>query len=60
MIEVQGIRIGMLKKDYVVLLHSDGGSRVLPMGLIPRRHSLIVSYILLGVSAIIGLVLHLH
>ncbi|MBI2869606.1 MAG: prenyltransferase [Chloroflexi bacterium] len=35
-----------------------GGSRVLPLGLVPRHHSIIAAYILLGVSGAIGFLLH--
>ncbi len=34
-----------------------GGSRVLPMGLLPRRYSLIAAYVCLAIAVIIGLVL---
>ena len=37
-----------------------GGSRVLPMGLIPRRQSIIAAYIYLSIAVIIGLILHFH
>lgn len=37
-----------------------GGSRVLPMGLIPRRQALIAAYILLLLAGIIGLLLHFY
>jgi len=37
-----------------------GGSRVLPMGLIPRRHVLPVAYGFLFITAIIGLLLHFY
>jgi len=35
-----------------------GGSRVLPMGLIPRHHSLIAAHVCLLIAVIIGLLLH--
>ncbi len=35
-----------------------GGSRILPMGLIPRRHALTAAYILTGIAAGIGLWLY--
>ena len=35
-----------------------GGSRVLPMGLIPRRHSLIAAHVCLLIAVIIGLLLY--
>jgi len=37
-----------------------GGSRVLPMGLIPRHQSLIAAYVCLSVAAIIGLLLYFY
>ncbi len=37
-----------------------GGSRVLPMGLIPRRHSIIAAYIYLVIAVVIGLILHFY
>ncbi len=37
-----------------------GGSRVLPMGLIPRRYSIIAAYICLGVAAVIGILLQFY
>ena len=37
-----------------------GGSRVLPMGLVSRRHSLIAAYVLLFLTGIIGLVLQFY
>jgi 1,4-dihydroxy-2-naphthoate octaprenyltransferase len=37
-----------------------GGSRVLPMGLIPRHHSIIAAYIFLAIAVIIGLILHFY
>lgn len=37
-----------------------GGSRVLPMGLIPRRHSIIVAHVFLFIAVVIGLVLHFY
>jgi 1,4-dihydroxy-2-naphthoate octaprenyltransferase len=37
-----------------------GGSRVLPMGLIPRRHSLIAAYVCLAVAVVIGLWLYFY
>ena len=35
-----------------------GGSRVLPMGLIPRRQSIIAAYVFLAIAIILGLLLH--
>ena len=37
-----------------------GGSRVLPMGLIPRRHSIIAAYVFLAIAVVIGLVLNFY
>jgi 1,4-dihydroxy-2-naphthoate octaprenyltransferase len=37
-----------------------GGSRVLPMGLIPRRQSLIAAYVCLSLAVVIGLLLHFY
>ena len=37
-----------------------GGSRVLPMGLIPRRQSLIAAYVCLSIAAVIGLWLYFY
>jgi 1,4-dihydroxy-2-naphthoate octaprenyltransferase len=37
-----------------------GGSRILPMGLIPRRHAIIAAYIFLAVAVVIGLCLYLY
>lgn len=37
-----------------------GGSRVLPMGLLPRRHSLIAAYVCLFIAVIIGLLLQFY
>jgi 1,4-dihydroxy-2-naphthoate octaprenyltransferase len=37
-----------------------GGSRVLPMGLIPRRHSIIASYIFMAIAMVIGLILYFY
>ena len=37
-----------------------GGSRVLPLGLVPRRRVLIVAHIFLALAAGIGLLLYLH
>ncbi|MFC1971311.1 prenyltransferase [Chloroflexota bacterium] len=44
-------------KEYHML---SGGSRVLPMGLIPRRHSIIAAYVFLAVAVVIGLLLHFY
>lgn len=44
----------LLNKEFHML---SGGSRVLPMGLIPRRHSLIAAYVLLALAGVIGIVL---
>jgi 1,4-dihydroxy-2-naphthoate octaprenyltransferase len=37
-----------------------GGSRVLPMGLIPRHYSIIAAYISLAITAVIGLLLYFY
>ena len=37
-----------------------GGSRVLPMGLIPKRQSLIAAHVFLSIAVIIGLLLHFY
>ena len=37
-----------------------GGSRVLPLGLIPRRHALIAAHGYLALSTVIGLVLYFY
>jgi len=37
-----------------------GGSRVLPMGLIPRRHSIIAAHVVLAIAIVIGLILYFH
>ena len=37
-----------------------GGSRVLPMGLIPRRQSIIAAHVFLSIAVIIGLLLHFY
>jgi len=47
----------LANKEYHML---SGGSRVLPMGLIPRKHSIIAAYIFLATAAIIGLLLHFY
>ena len=44
-------------KDYHML---SGGSRVLPMGLIPRHYSIIAAYIFLAIAVVIGLILYFH
>jgi len=44
----------LLNKEFHKL---SGGSRVLPMGLIPRRYSLIAAYVCLLIAGILGLVL---
>jgi 1,4-dihydroxy-2-naphthoate polyprenyltransferase len=44
-------------KDYHLL---SGGSRVLPLGLIPRRHAIIAAYAFLAVAGGIGLLLHFY
>jgi 1,4-dihydroxy-2-naphthoate octaprenyltransferase len=46
-----------VNKDYHKL---SGGSRVLPMGLIPRYHSIIAAHVFLGVAVVIGLILHFY
>jgi len=45
----------LINKEFHML---SGGSRVLPMGLIPRHHSLIAAHVCLLFAAIIGLLLH--
>lgn len=47
----------LANKEYHML---SGGSRVLPMGLIPRRHSIIAAHVFLAIAAIIGLLLHFY
>jgi 1,4-dihydroxy-2-naphthoate octaprenyltransferase len=37
-----------------------GGSRVLPMGLIPRHHSIIAAHVFLTIAVVIGLLLHFY
>ncbi len=37
-----------------------GGSRVLPMGLIPRHHSIVAAYAFLAISVVIGLILNFY
>ncbi len=37
-----------------------GGSRILPMGLIPRQHSRIAAYIVLAIAVVIGLLLFFY
>jgi 1,4-dihydroxy-2-naphthoate octaprenyltransferase len=37
-----------------------GGSRILPMGLIPRHHSIIAAHVFLAITVVIGLLLHFH
>src|SRR4030042_6560591 len=37
-----------------------GGSRVLPMGLIPRHHSIIAAYVFLAIAVVIGLLLYFY
>lgn len=44
-------------KDFHML---SGGSRVLPMGLIPRHHSIIAAYVFMGIAVAIGLLLHFY
>jgi 1,4-dihydroxy-2-naphthoate octaprenyltransferase len=46
-----------VNKDYHKL---SGGSRVLPMGLIPRYHSIIAAHVFLGIAVVIGLILHFY
>ena len=47
----------LANKEYHML---SGGSRVLPMGLIPKHHSIIAAYICLAIAGIIGLLLHFY
>ncbi len=47
----------IINKDFHTL---SGGSRVLPMGLIPRRHAIIVAYVFLALAAGIGLLLYFY
>lgn len=44
-------------KDYHML---SGGSRILPLGLIPRRHAIIAAYVFLAVAGGIGLLLYFY
>jgi 1,4-dihydroxy-2-naphthoate octaprenyltransferase len=37
-----------------------GGSRILPLGLVPRRHSIIAAYVFLAIAVIIGLLLYFY
>jgi len=45
----------VLNKEFHML---SGGSRVLPMGLIPRNHSLIAAHVCLLLAGMVGLLLH--
>ncbi len=47
----------VINKDFHKL---SGGSRVLPMGLIPRRQSIVIAYVLMSIAVIIGLVLNFY
>jgi 1,4-dihydroxy-2-naphthoate octaprenyltransferase len=47
----------LANKDYHRL---SGGSRVLPLGLIPRRRAIITAYIFLAAAVLIGLALHFY
>lgn len=47
----------LLNKEFHKL---SGGSRVLPMGLLPRRQSIIAAYGFLTIAVIIGLLLHFY
>lgn len=47
----------LANKEYHML---SGGSRILPMGLIPRHHSIIAAYVFLAIAAIIGLLLYFY
>lgn len=47
----------MANEEYHML---SGGSRILPMGLIPRHYSIIAAHICLTIAVIIGLILHFH
>jgi len=47
----------MANKEYHML---SGGSRILPMGLIPRHYSIIAAHVCLAIAVIIGLILHFH
>ena len=49
--------IDIANKDYHML---SGGSRILPLGLIPRRHAIIAAYVFLAVAGGIGLSLHFY
>jgi 1,4-dihydroxy-2-naphthoate octaprenyltransferase len=37
-----------------------GGSRVLPMGLIPRHHSIVAAHVFLAIAVVIGLLLYFY
>jgi len=47
----------LANKEYHML---SGGSRVLPMGLIPRHYSIIASYVFMAIAVAIGLLLHFY
>ncbi len=47
----------MANKEYHML---SGGSRVLPMGLIPRHYSIIAAHVCLAIAVVIGLILHFY
>jgi 1,4-dihydroxy-2-naphthoate octaprenyltransferase len=47
----------MANEEYHML---SGGSRILPMGLIPRHYSIIAAHVCLAIAVIIGLILHFH
>ena len=49
--------IDIANKDYHML---SGGSRILPLGLIPRRHAIIAAYVFLAVAGGIGLSLYFY
>jgi 1,4-dihydroxy-2-naphthoate octaprenyltransferase len=47
----------LANKDFHML---SGGSRILPMGLIPRHHSRIAAYVFLAIAVVIGLLLYFY
>jgi 1,4-dihydroxy-2-naphthoate octaprenyltransferase len=54
--EYYDFEVDIANKDYHML---SGGSRILPLGLIPRRHAIIAAYIFAAVAIAIGLWLYL-
>jgi 1,4-dihydroxy-2-naphthoate octaprenyltransferase len=47
----------MANKEFHML---SGGSRVLPMGLIPRHYSIIAAYVFMAIAGVIGLILYFY